>query len=295
MDIVEIEKLKNQFKILSDDELVNIVTTERNNFRSKAIAIAENELQRRGIIYGANLVEISNYPDYSDSDLLAMISGERLMHADGKAAIAHELQTRGVEFEMIGASFGIQSQVDAQQDALQTENPELRYHTFWRRFWADFLDTLILLLPLGGLQWFFRLTQNIYIIIFGNLISFALQSWYRVWFHANNNGQTIGKRVTGIRVLDVTESRPPTLRESFMRDSIYIAINSVVWVCVLSLILLGGSNNGVRFVVEIFSLIDSLWFLVRVVSMLLNTKRRGIHDQMANTVVIKTKYLNTPK
>lgn len=67
---------------------------------------------------------------------------------------------------------------------------------FFRRFWAVFVDGIVLGLVGGVLQAIVGRT-------FGGLVALALYIGYCGYFEGSPSGQTIGKRALGIRVLDL--------------------------------------------------------------------------------------------
>jgi len=67
---------------------------------------------------------------------------------------------------------------------------------FFRRFWAVFVDGIVLGLVGGVLQAIVGRT-------FGGLVALALYIGYTAYFEGSPSGQTIGKRALGIRVLDL--------------------------------------------------------------------------------------------
>jgi uncharacterized RDD family membrane protein YckC len=67
---------------------------------------------------------------------------------------------------------------------------------FFRRFWAVFVDGIVLGIAAAVLQAIVGRT-------FGGLLALALYIGYAGYFEGSPSGQTIGKRALGIRVLDL--------------------------------------------------------------------------------------------
>ena len=119
---------------------------------------------------------------------------------------------------------------------------------------------------------------------------------YTVVMHGRY-GQTIGKMVTKVRVVDFRTEGKISFRQAWLREGIPM---------ILSLGLLGyevfailtwsaspraidndeGLMTGKSF--WLLSSIPGLWFLAEVLTMLTNDKRRALHDFIAGTVVIRT-------
>ena len=173
---------------------------------------------------------------------------------------------------------------------------EKRYRTFGPRFWTGAVDSCV----------FMPLTVAITLLLWLNIPRFLaavlviIQSlaWvvYTVIMHARY-GQTIGKMVTKVRVVDFRTEGKISWLQAWVREGIPL---------VLSLGLLGYdvfqivtghvtpkayangeaySNNGPSL---LLTAIPGLWFLAEVLTMLTNRKRRALHDFISGTVVVRT-------
>lgn len=163
---------------------------------------------------------------------------------------------------------------------------EHKYETGWARFWAAFIDGLIFL-PLSLLEDFFLLpTDNkagFFIwIIFNIVLSFA----YSVLLHAKY-GQTLGKMVLKVKIVDISENRPITLKQAFMRD----LVGSIILTFAIILMFIRFTDIQLieRGYDEFLYPWVFIWTLIELVTMLTNSKRRAIHDFIAGTVVVRTK------
>ena len=169
-----------------------------------------------------------------------------------------------------------------------------KYQTFWRRFGAMWIDFLVLspLLaldfylmgaissPVGGAAWM--------------SLNGALHLGYVVALHALF-GQTVGKRVTRIRVRCVDGS-PLGWRRALMRDSVWIAIFLLGTVARFRLAFSGVDPHPpfaqADEAVHQLSWLDwaiQIWFWLELITMLTNSKRRAIHDYLAGSVVVRLK------
>jgi uncharacterized RDD family membrane protein YckC len=160
----------------------------------------------------------------------------------------------------------------------------LRYHTFWPRFGAGLLDGL-LFIPVDILT-NFLFTQNpgpVGQILLG-AFSFENNWIYSVLLHARF-GQTIGKMASGVRVLDVSESRLPTFRQALLRDIGPVVLNTIS-LGAFTYRVLSGRNGDTEWIAKGLGWAGLLWFMLEVVTMLLNPKRRAFHDLIAGTVVV---------
>ncbi len=164
-----------------------------------------------------------------------------------------------------------------------------RYRTFWPRFCAGFVDGLVFL-PINFIDGYFSApARGPSILIVWAVISYSAYWLYSVLLHARY-GQTLGKMATNIRVLDLSEERIPSLRQAFIRDFGYILLNTLSLFWLLYLIVTGAYGGGIDVPSGPGNLLGfaSLgWFLLEVITMLSNPKRRAFHDFLAGTVVVR--------
>jgi uncharacterized RDD family membrane protein YckC len=165
-----------------------------------------------------------------------------------------------------------------------------RYNTFSARFLAGIIDGVILI-PIGLIEyWIINSSDNTFILIMGVLFSYSSFYIYTVYFHWST-GQTLGKKWMNIRVVDKSETRLLTLRQSFMRDSIYIILEVIgLIILISSIIQLGEYPFGESVIENYLDWLGVLWFLLEIVTMLTNERRRALHDFLANSVVIREEF-----
>lgn len=158
-----------------------------------------------------------------------------------------------------------------------TRLPGVRYSTFWPRLWAGFLDSFMLM-PLTVLFLIVRpapgTAQDVLLTLLQNAIFYG----YTLWL-LTTRGQTAGKWLCRVKVLAVNEE-PMRPWQPWARDAVPIALN------LLTLPLLAAHPHNPR-VALLASMPLTLWFLLELVTMLSNWKRRALHDFMARTVVVR--------
>jgi uncharacterized RDD family membrane protein YckC len=171
----------------------------------------------------------------------------------------------------------------------------LKYSTFWPRFWSPTVDGCVLF-PLGfvssywagsveSAQWATSL------IVAQNLIRLV----YTVWMHARY-GQTVGKMVCGVRVIDFKSEGRISFLQAAIRESIPIGLNLILaGYATYKLFGLRPAPHSdpqavFRELGPVFWLgsLSMIWFLLEIVTMLTNDKRRALHDYLAGTVVVRT-------
>lgn len=171
------------------------------------------------------------------------------------------------------------------------------YKTFWRRCLAFIIDSILIAIvsfPLEylsgnveySLAWLFVLAS----IIFGPL--------YVVLCHFKY-GQTIGKWIVKIKVVDLSESRLLTIGKSFMRSIIPVIVAS--FYCLIQLLISAQFWLGFSLSMELqikmmtillvsFILVSGIqiaWGVLELITMLFSAKQRALHDFLAHSVVVK--------
>ena len=162
-----------------------------------------------------------------------------------------------------------------------------KYSTFEPRFWAAVIDSLVLL-PVGiACTAVFAESTSLPVRILVCVLHSSVYVIYSVGMHSAC-GQTIGKMVCHVIVLDVSE-KPITLRQALLRDIFSIVLFPIGLAIELPRIAQGiniyteENNTGIY---ALISLSGSIWFLIELATMLTNNKRRALHDFIAGTVVI---------
>lgn len=119
---------------------------------------------------------------------------------------------------------------------------------------------------------------------------------YTVVMHGRY-GQTIGKIVTKVRVVDFRTEGKISFRQAWLREGIPVILSlGMVGYEVYAILTWSASpvaidNDDGLAAGKSFWLLSSipgLWFLAEVLTMLTNDKRRALHDFIAGTVVIRT-------
>ena len=163
-----------------------------------------------------------------------------------------------------------------------------RCSTLGRRAWAVCIDGLIFLPISLADRYLAAPERGGAMILLSTTVSYSAYWLYRILLHARY-GQTLGKMVTHVKVLDVSEERIPTLRQALLRDAGYIVLNCASLTYLFILVLSGryalnaemGGAPGIA-----VSLAGGAWFILELVTMVTSTKRRALHDYIAATVVV---------
>jgi uncharacterized RDD family membrane protein YckC len=166
---------------------------------------------------------------------------------------------------------------------------DAKYHTGFRRLGAAIIDGIIFTPFLMMDLWILNQTDNVWIIFVWTAFNAALYYLYSIFFHYKF-GRTIGKWVVGIKVLDSSETKLLSLRQAFLRDSLYLVIQIIGLLYFLFLVAKTGDLDII--IMDYRNFIDYsflCWMLLELLSMLTNDKRRAIHDWLAGSVVIVAK------
>ncbi|MDP4489326.1 MULTISPECIES: RDD family protein [Pseudoalteromonas] len=164
-----------------------------------------------------------------------------------------------------------------------------KYATFWPRVGAILIDGLIL-----------SIVIYIECLIFGfnyhgsNLLLTTVgciqMSLYNLFMHGCY-GQTLGKMITRIKVVDHDTEQKISIKQSLRRESVELVLYMLFLALVMALSVVLLINNTVPPVMlHLLSGIEAVllcWFLAELGSVILNDKSRSLHDYIGKTVVVR--------
>lgn len=163
-----------------------------------------------------------------------------------------------------------------------------KYQTGFKRLLAAIVDGIVLLPLILIEQWIYKKTSNISLLFaYATFVAFA-PLVYSVFLHYKY-GQTFGKWVATVQVLDISETRTLTFRQAIFRESFYLLV--VIIGFVYYFVLLTQTADRQSVLVNYSSFSDNpvfWWTLIELVTMLTNFKRRAVHDFIAKSIVIRT-------
>ena len=155
--------------------------------------------------------------------------------------------------------------------------PAQRYRTTLPRFFAGIVDQAVLF-PIHFLLSLAAPWLSLYLLA---LLQIIIDTTYSILLHARY-GQTVGKRVCRIRIVDHLTGTQISLNQALLRDS-GLLIGLFYAVAVLK-----GEDFDPNHLTGTAALVAGIWFMLEIITMLLNEKRRALHDLIASTVVIRT-------
>jgi uncharacterized RDD family membrane protein YckC len=164
----------------------------------------------------------------------------------------------------------------------------LKYRTGLKRIWAAIVDWIVFmpLLLLG--QWIYKSTSNFSLLSAWAIFLVFAPFFYSVILHYQY-GQTIGKWVAGVKVVDVSEGRQLTIWQSLYRDGFFLLLAAVG--ILYYIVLLGITKDANPSIWDYYRLSEHAmfyWSLLELITMLTNSKRRGLHDFIARSIVVRT-------
>jgi uncharacterized RDD family membrane protein YckC len=149
----------------------------------------------------------------------------------------------------------------------------------------------LVLLPVGLVTFLaFSPSNPRWIVIAWGVVFYSCDPVYSVWLHARY-GMTVGKRYMGVVVLDVSEQRLPSFQQALLRDIVTVVSQAILLANFIRVVLNSGYSEHIDKQMGWFG--DALswaglgWFLLELVTMLSNNKRRALHDLIAGTVVVE--------
>ncbi len=203
-------------------------------------------------------------------------------------------------------------------------DPGAPYRTFWERFAASFIDGA-LLMPVG--------ISTSLVIGYGPapmaiawvLVASPIPLIYTAYCHGRW-GRTVGKHATGLRVVRVDDEQPIRYRQAVRRDAGAIVLSALAAALLVFLITQGETESfryrwssgtveqpvgdespgsamrdAYREAFEGYSPwylvlvpLQLGWFLLELLTMLANDKRRAFHDFIGGTVVVKVQPGSAP-
>lgn len=129
--------------------------------------------------------------------------------------------------------------------------------------------------------------------------------WYYIYLPMKHGG-TPGKLINGLKIIKV-DGQPIGWKEAIIRNSVMLALTILGYVLMTSNIIEADNNTFVKLgwlqrshylntlspvFYKVSSWATNLWILSQLVVLLTNKRRRAVHDFMAGTVIVKTKYVD---
>ena len=164
----------------------------------------------------------------------------------------------------------------------------IKYRTGLKRTGAAIVDGIVFMPFLLIDQWLLNKKDTNQMIINWTILFAFLPIFYSIFCHYKF-GQTIGKWATGVKVLDISETKMLTLKQSIFRDSFYLAVEMIGLVYFLLLLFQTDKAGVLINDYRNFANQPILWWtLLELITMMTNNNKRAVHDFIAKSVVIRT-------
>ncbi|MES2777255.1 MAG: RDD family protein [Bacteroidota bacterium] len=161
-----------------------------------------------------------------------------------------------------------------------------KYQTALKRIGAAVVDGIVFMPLIFIEQWIFSSVNNLAAVISWLAFSAFIPIAYSVILH-HKYGQTIGKWVTGIKVVDISELKNINLKQSIIRDAVCLTFEVIGLLFFIFLIIQTGKGDYIINDYKNYIGVPFLWWtIIELLTMFTNFKRRAIHDFMAKSVVI---------
>ena len=177
------------------------------------------------------------------------------------------------------------------------------YGGFWLRLGALLLDG-IFVLPVAYLSLYLNsFGKNIYFLTIIPTLLFTL--WYGI-FLPKRYGGTPGKLAVGLKIIRL-DGEAIGWKESILRYSIDFVI-SLFSVILMTVSILNADDSIYTniswlkqslyltslapFFFKIYTWINNIWVYGELIVLLTNKRKRAIHDFIAGTVIVKSKYID---
>jgi uncharacterized RDD family membrane protein YckC len=173
----------------------------------------------------------------------------------------------------------------------------LNYKTIWQRIYAVIIDGL-LILPLAPLLFWLNYLSKTSAMI--DMVPMAIIGYGYIIYCSGRFGQTVGMWVMGIRIVKVDGS-PIGWREAWLRNlvDIVLVVLSMISHFIVLRSIPDSAYYGVSWWQQQLNLsvyiplwymwlhkVNTIWGVSDILAILLNQKRRALHDFIAGTVVI---------
>ena len=163
-----------------------------------------------------------------------------------------------------------------------------KYRTGLKRIWAAIVDGIVFMPFLLVDRFLISPTTNEYLIIGWQTFTVFIPIFYSIILHYKY-GQTIGKWVAGVKVLDISEIKTISLRQSVLRDSFYLTVELIGFLYFIYMVF---KTEDTQYFFDGFKDFAGtpffIWTLLELITMLANSKRRAIHDFLAKSVVVRS-------
>ncbi len=161
--------------------------------------------------------------------------------------------------------------------------PVHNYQTGGARVLAVLIDGFILSVATSVISWLMHPEWGVFVNVVLCVIYSSISPAYAIYMHGRF-GQTFGKLIAGVRVIDVNGGRI-SYKQAAVRDFVPLLLAPIPMWYSIYYVTTGGIPDVSLY--QSASSIALIWVLLEMLTMLFNDKRRAIHDFIASTVVVR--------
>ena len=220
--------------------------------------------------------------------------------------IVYDINNESIKNTINSTTF-IDVHMESIQTPIQIEGiTENIYAGFWQRLGAFLLDTIFMLPILYLTIYINSLDINYFYITF--IPNFVISLWYYIYLPKKYGG-TPGKLIAGIKIIKLNgqdiDWKEATLRHlillilgllsminmlSIIPDVDYNVFTSLSWLKQSTYLM---SLSPIFF--KFYTWTSNIWIYSEFIVLLTNKRKRAIHDFIAGTVIVKSKYVDKIK
>jgi uncharacterized RDD family membrane protein YckC len=165
--------------------------------------------------------------------------------------------------------------------------PIHKYDTFEKRFLAGIVDSIVFV-PFILAENYFEDRNHTNGFLTATILFNVCWMIYSTVDHGKY-GQTVGKKMMGLKVFRLNERDVIGYKRAFYREAIPFAASMIILVLILVSgrdVLSDEANPDDTIYLGYVDLFSLLWFILELVTMMFNRKRRALHDLIAGSVVV---------
>ena len=177
------------------------------------------------------------------------------------------------------------------------------YAGFWIRFASLLLD-FVFIIPVTLLILYFNSldTEIFFYTILPNLL---FELWYNIYLPKRYGG-TAGKLVVGIKIIKIN-GQSIEWKEAILRHAVLLVLSIFSIVIMIFCILKADQSTYINlswmkqtayimsfapFLSTVYTWSSNIWIYSEFIVLLTNKRKRAIHDYIAGTVIVKSKYID---
>ncbi|MBX2967181.1 MAG: RDD family protein [Cyclobacteriaceae bacterium] len=177
------------------------------------------------------------------------------------------------------------------------------YAGFWTRLGSLLLDFLIVLPYVFLVLYLNGLSKNAYYFTF--ILGLIFHFWFSIYL-VKKYGGTPGKLIVGIKIIKL-DGTDVTWREAILRQIVNFILT--IFGSVITIIALSKADSEyyesltwmtkqqylfalIPVLFKIYTWSNNIWVYSELLVLLFNKRKRAVHDFIADTVIVKTKYID---